>query len=417
MHRSSSAGVAGPDTPSAAVATALATAPPTVRSTAPAPAPTPTPTPVPAIDWAKAIASQLIVWHHLVIYGPMSRAVQPLAPDLFGWLADPARLAVQVFLVIGGYLAARSLMPTPTQVAPVGWRQWPRLVGQRYLRLARPALVAMAFAVVAAWLARVWMDDADTPGAPTLAQLLANALFVHDIVGQGALSAGLWYVAIDLQLYALLAALALLLHATRLRGAALGVLAVGAVAGLAGASLLWLNRLPQLDMWAVYFFGSYGIGVLAHWVGTLRSRAWQLLAVLPVGLAVGLALDLDWRARIALAAVVALGLAFNAGARTLPRLWGQAVVTRLSRTSYSVFLAHYPVSLLVASLVSVWAGDSLEFNLLGLVAAWALSLAAGQALHRWVECWPWRRAATPASRRAAAAAVAAPAASMHGVMP
>jgi peptidoglycan/LPS O-acetylase OafA/YrhL len=365
-------------------------------------------TAVPAIDWAKAIASQLIVWHHLVIYGPMSRAVRPLAPDLFGWLADPARLAVQVFLVIGGFLAARSLMPTPVQLAPLGWRQWPRWVGQRYLRLARPALVAMAFAMVAAWLARVWMDDADTPGAPTLAQLLANALLVHDVVGQPALSAGLWYVAIDLQLYALLAALALLLHATRLRGAALGVLAVGAVAGLAAASLLWLNRQSPLDMWAVYFFGSYGLGVLAHWVGTLRERAWRLLAVLPLGLVVGLALDVEWRTRIALAAAVALGLAFNVGARTLPRLWGQGIVRRLSRNSYSVFLAHYPVSLLVASLVSVWAEDSLEFNLLGLVAAWALSLAAGQALHRWVECWPWRRAAGRAS---------VPAASMRGAMP
>jgi peptidoglycan/LPS O-acetylase OafA/YrhL len=376
----------------------------------------PAPVPVPAIDWFKAIASQLIVWHHLVIYGPMSRAVWPAAPDLFGWLADPARLAVQVFLVTGGYLAARSLMPTPGQVAALGWRQWPRLVGQRYLRLARPALVAMALAVAAAWLARVWMDDADTPGAPTLLHLLANALFLHDLVGVPALSAGLWYVAIDLQLYALLAALALLLRACRLRGVALGAVAVAAVAGLAGASLLWLNRLPQVDEWAVYFFGSYGLGVLAHWVARLRDRSWRLLALLPVGLVVALALDLEWRSRLALAALVALALACNAGAGTLPRLWGQGVVARLSRSAYGVFLVHYPVSLLVASLVTVWAEDSLAFNALGLVAAWGLSLAAGQALHRWVECWPWGRAAAAVKGRTRSDRPA-PAASMRRVMP
>ncbi|MBK6632741.1 MAG: hypothetical protein IPG33_17865 [Betaproteobacteria bacterium] len=60
------------------------------------------------IDAIKAIASQLIVWHHLVAYGPMAETVYPHVEDLTDWLYSHARQAVQAFLVVGGYLAARS---------------------------------------------------------------------------------------------------------------------------------------------------------------------------------------------------------------------------------------------------------------------------------------------------------------------
>ena len=33
----------------------------------------------------------------------MSDIAQPLAPDLMAWLYDYARMAVQIFLVLGGY--------------------------------------------------------------------------------------------------------------------------------------------------------------------------------------------------------------------------------------------------------------------------------------------------------------------------
>ena len=62
---------------------------------------------MPLIDALKAIASQLIVLHHLAAYGPLTEAVQQVAQKPIDWLYDYARIAVQVFLVIGGFLAAR----------------------------------------------------------------------------------------------------------------------------------------------------------------------------------------------------------------------------------------------------------------------------------------------------------------------
>lgn len=59
---------------------------------------------LPLVDALKAIASQLIVLHHLAFYGPMSDVAFPLAPSAISWLSEYGRMAVQVFLVIGGFL-------------------------------------------------------------------------------------------------------------------------------------------------------------------------------------------------------------------------------------------------------------------------------------------------------------------------
>ncbi|MFT4195303.1 MAG: hypothetical protein QM614_11720, partial [Ottowia sp.] len=88
----------------------------------------------PWVTWGKAIASQVIVWHHLLIYGPLAPAMEDAWPAATDFLQEHGRLAVQVFLVAGGFLAARSLWPAPD--APrVTARGWAARVWARYLRL------------------------------------------------------------------------------------------------------------------------------------------------------------------------------------------------------------------------------------------------------------------------------------------
>jgi peptidoglycan/LPS O-acetylase OafA/YrhL len=334
--------------------------------------------PVPLIDWGKAIASQLIVWHHLVIYGPMARIAEPWAPDLFAWLSGSARLVVQVFLVTGGFLAARALMPSPGKAGAVRWSGLVELGARRYWRLAKPVLAALALAVLSAALARALMDHPDTPAAPTWPQLLANALLLQDVVGQPALSAGLWYAAIDLQLFVLLAVLSAAIGGSGLQGRAREWLTVlGLLAGMALA-LLWLNRISSLDRWGPYFFGSYGLGVLAFWV---RQKARRTVPLLLMAALVGLAVWVEWRTRLVLAGVIAVWLASGLGVGLDAVGWLNRPVKWLSRVSYEVFLVHYPVSLLVSAVVYSQWPDSLGINTAGLLLAWAGSLATGAALH------------------------------------
>ena len=148
---------------------------------------------------SKGLACALIVGHHLARYGPLPAGASTLAPGLFEWLAQDGRLAVQVFLVIAGFLAAGSL-------APDGVLRIDRpllRVFQRYGRLAMPYLAALCVSVLAAALVRPWLIDEAVPPPPGMAQLLAHGLLLQDLLGYEALSTGVWYVAIDFQLFVL----------------------------------------------------------------------------------------------------------------------------------------------------------------------------------------------------------------------
>ncbi len=137
-----------------------------------------------AVDLVKALAAQLIVWHHFVSYGPLVKTLRPYAPALVDWLYIDARMAVQAFLVVGGFLAARSLAPQLDAPGPA-WdgRRVATLAGRRYRRLIPPFFVALALAIVCAALARAVLADPDTPAAPTFRQVLFHLLLIHDITG------------------------------------------------------------------------------------------------------------------------------------------------------------------------------------------------------------------------------------------
>ncbi len=344
----------------------------------------------PWLDWGKALASQLIVWHHLVHYGPLAPRLAPVAPDLLAWLNGRALYAVQVFLVIGGYLAGRSLWPQPgrPRVSPTDWA--PR-VAQRWRRLMPLYAAALVLAVLCAAVARALMQDPDTPGAPTWVQLAAHALMLQDLLDQPALSAGVGYVAIDLQLYALLAGLAALLAWVQARAAPAaspseprwGGLGALALVALALASIGVFNLRPQLEASALYFFCSYALGVLAAWGRSATTDAARERWGLVIVLLATTGLLLAWRDRLALAALCAGWLLWQPELG-VPRTGLGAVAGRLAAQlaalSYALFLVHYPVSLLLTALAVRWLPAGAGYAAVTLVLIWGVSVAAAWAL-------------------------------------
>lgn len=354
----------------------------------------------------------LIVLHHLAFYGPMSDVLHRHVPWLTAWFYDYGRMAVQVFLVVAGFLAAASLAPDGT----ARFTQPGRLILRRYLRLVPPYLVAVAASVLIAALVRPWFDHSSVPAAPTLMQIVAHALLLQDLMGYDALSAGVWYVAIDLQLFAL--AVLILASARglqRSQPASGAWLAVIVVALLGTASLLVFNRHRELDATALYFFGSYALGMLAFWVSNIPAgeksqvesgqpfvrfaSKWRLAGATLIALLGCVALLIEFRSRIAVASLVALGLialataAITSAARqslSLRREFLRAVLrlsglVRIGQMAYSIFLIHFSVCLLVNAVVTYfWPADFLP-NALGLVTALGLSLLAGAVLYRSVE--------------------------------
>ncbi|KQQ44465.1 GTP cyclohydrolase [Duganella sp. Leaf126] len=333
------------------------------------------------INLLKAGAAQLIVLHHLAFYGPMADYVRPVFPDLIGWLGDSARIAVQVFLVIGGFLAAKSLSPAglPSHPHPLN------AIWYRYAKLAPPFIAATLVAAIASSLASRWMVHDSISAPATLAQLAAHAVLLHGVLDYPSLSAGAWYVAIDFQLYALL--VLLLWGAGLLVGkhAARWLMPLLVATGIT-VSLLHFNLDAGWDNWAPYFFGSYGLGLMAWWGSDpARKPGATTLIMLGALLPALAALVLEFRSRIALALVVASVLFVCGRIRTAAQGNAWTVINQLGKISYSVFLIHFPVCLLVNAAFTRFVAPEPALQLLGMLTAWSASLLAGAMFHRWVE--------------------------------
>ena len=344
------------------------------------------------VDALKALAAQLIVLHHLSAYGPIADAVQSQLPSLIEWLYRHGRLAVQVFLVVGGFLSARALSKRGQLLEGVV----PELLWRRYLRLALPFMAAVGLSLACGQLVRPWLP-ALVPDEVTLPLLLSHALLLHGVLGMDALTAGAWYVAVDFQLFAMLLLLLWLARSFRAPQGRRVFIGPLLVLVLAAASLWLFNRDPGLDDWGLYFFGAYGLGALVHWVMLSRHPRAYLLLLSAVGLA---ALALEWRERVAVALVTAwLLAALQARHQRAP--WRLApVLGELGTHSYSLFLVHYPVCLLVNALFVQQGLAGANAGLAMMALAWGLANLAALPFHRWIEApagrlrlGPWPTAA------------------------
>ena len=325
---------------------------------------------MPLIDALKAVAAMLVLLNHFSSYGPLAATVREAFPGVFGWLFDYGRMAVQIFLVIAGFLAARALSAQGQALE----RSPLPLIWKRYLRLSIPYLAAIGLAIVAAAIAGLWMDDEAIPSQASFKQWLAHALLVQGILGIDSLSAGVWYIAIDFQLFALMA---ILLWAGRVR-----LLAPALVIAVSLASLFWFNRDTSWDNWAIYFFGSYGLGAAAWWASDRKQMSSWLGVIATITIA---ALVVDFRLRIVLALAVALTLGFGRRTGLLERWPNFKPLVFLGQISYSVFLVHFPVLLIANGLYVRLGFSSVNSAIFGLILALTASIAAATLFYRWIE--------------------------------
>ena len=337
------------------------------------------------IDFLKVFAALLIILHHLSSYGQMAEDARQFLPGVMTWLFEYGRYAVQIFLVMGGYLAAQSLTRTRDIRNP---RTALKLIFNRYLRLFAPYVVALLITILCAWVARFWVQDEFVGESETLGQFLAHLFFLQGILGLDSISAGAWYVAIDWQLYAVLAIMLGMFPGFR------SLIWVSTI--LIVASLLYFNRLSDYENYFIYFIGSYGLGVLAQLAKNDADPAVNRLArilIIIIGLVILVtSFDHLWIRNI-LAYFVAIALIVWGGRAykdekhakmhnlVFSILWG-------SRRSYCAFLLHFSFILLANTLYIAWGMDqrhdgamALAMMFLALVASWV----AANYLYRFVE--------------------------------
>ena len=337
------------------------------------------------IDGLKALAAQTIVIHHLVSYGPMAEAAGVAAPGLVSWFGYYGRWAVQVFLVLAGYLTAQALCARESGLS----HPW-SLIAKRYVRLVWPFGVAVTLAVIAAEMARFWTEDPMLPETAGLMQYLSHWLLVHGVLGHESLSTGVWYVAIDFQLFAL--TVLLLWSSQALRWAGWAPLLIGA---LTMASLVWIRTWSDWDNWAPYFYNAYGVGLLMGWLTRRQQQVlpWvrvALLAVLGV-LVWQLVVTMNGRLAVILAVAALLWVASFPVVRVMPTMLGGlkpllgTATHYLGATSFALFLVHFPVSMLVNAAQDRFDWTSPQDGVMAMAFAWFCSMVLADVFYRFVE--------------------------------
>ena len=337
------------------------------------------------IDFLKVFAALLIILHHLSSYGQIAEDARTVLPIIMTWLFEYGRYAVQIFLVMAGYLAAQSLSRfAGVKLSADGLL---KVILNRYLRLFSPYAAALMFTIACAYIARLWVNDEYVGQAETLSQFIAHLFFIQGILGLDSISAGAWYIAIDWQLYSILAILLITFPRYQSVIWVLSVLAV--------SSLLFFNRSGAYEAYFIYFIGAYGLGVLAYLAKCFDNQSVNRLAKLAlfvIGASIAISSVHQIWLRNFLAWFVAIALLFWGNT---PYPVGGVASNRLtkaiawgSQRSYSAFLIHFAFILLANTLyiaTNLHAHESGALAIALMLGVVACSTIAANYLYRWVE--------------------------------
>lgn len=312
-----------------------------------------------------------------------------MLPGLMTWLFEYGRYAVQIFLVMAGYLATQSL--TRFANAKFSGQNLLRVIINRYLRLFAPYIAALIFTIFCAWLARFWVIDEFVGETETLAQFVAHLFFLQGILGLDSISAGAWYVAIDWQLYSVLAIVLISFSSYQVL---IWLISIAAV-----SSLLYFNRSAQYEAYFIYFIGSYGLGVLAYLAKNFADKKIQVFAkfaLIAIGVIIAISTFHQVWLRNFLAWFIAL-LLLVWGNQSYPRVdsatavWKRKTLRAIawaSPRSYCAFLIHFAFILLANTLYIASGVHSHESGLIAIglmLGVVACSTIAANYLYRWVE--------------------------------
>ena len=327
------------------------------------------------VDFLKTIAVQIIIFHHLCNYGIISLKVHELFPHLIDFVGLHGRYAVQIFLVIGGYLTAKSLPQTLDKFG-----LWKTVIN-RYLRLAPTYIVAIVITILCAMIARAIHYEDYIGESETIAQLLAHFFFLQNILQFESISVGVWYVAIDWQLYIFTACLLFFMRSFK---KVLFILPI-----VIAFSLLYFSQYPLFEDYFIYFIGAYGLGIIAflaedtsHHETRQPARILLLLFILLILSDTFFELRIKNVIEIFLAVLLTL---YGKRAYNSKNLKWSKICIWFSQRSYSAFLIHFSLLILGNSIYYLFQWKSSITALLMMLLIWLFSWIGAHILYNLVE--------------------------------
>jgi peptidoglycan/LPS O-acetylase OafA/YrhL len=300
------------------------------------------------LDGIRGLAALYVVINHVFLRAFPGYPVDH-APFWAGWFIY-GRFAVVVFIVLSGF----SLALSP---ARRGWRLdgISRFAQRRAWRILPAYWAALAFSLAVAWL----IVPQPGHGLPDAKSVLVNGLLVQNIVGAHSPNAAFWSMAVEAQLYLVFPLMLLIVRRfsaiVMLAAATLVVAGVGIVGPHVARLDTFVIQSPP-DLAALFAVGVLAAGI----VGASRARRswpWHWLAL---AAAVPVLATIAWQGSVwtldhlfwvdlALGPAVACLLAGLAAGRpaSLLRLLDTRPVRSLGASSYSLYLTHAPIVVVV----------------------------------------------------------------------
>jgi peptidoglycan/LPS O-acetylase OafA/YrhL len=315
-------------------------------------------TPVPAVagrrvaglDGLRGLAALYVVMDHTYLRSfPGYPAIT--APWWAGWLIY-GRFAVDVFMVVSGF----SLAVSP---ARSGWRLrggLTRFARRRAWRILPAYWAALTFSLLVAWLVRPQPGG----GVPDGRSVVVYGLLVQDMFDASSPNRAFWTIAIEAQLY--VGFPLLLLLSRRFGPAAMVAAVVGVIVGVGVVAPHAPVMEPLMRRFTPEFAVLFATGVLVARVASAGERVralpwhlWGLAAAVPVlaiiawkGSVWTIGGHLFW-VELALAPALGCLLAGLATGRPagLVRVLDSRALRRLGSFSYSLYLTHAPIVVVV----------------------------------------------------------------------
>ena len=300
------------------------------------------------LDGIRGLAALYVVMHHIFERAFPGYPVDN-APGWAGWFIY-GRFAVVVFIVQSGF----SLSVSP---ARHGWRLdgISRFAYRRARRILPAYWAAVAFSLAVAWLIITPPGQA----IPSTKTVLVNGFLVQNFSGAPSPNRSLWSMAVEAQLYILFPLLLLLVRRFRatvmLAAVTIAVVAVGIVGPhVSGLDTFVIRSAP--DLAALFALGILAAGIVTASRGR-RSWPWGLLALAAVAPVIATiwwkgsvwTIDHQYWVDLTLGPAIACLLAalVTGHAAPLMRLLDSRPLRKLGLSSYSLYLLHAPIVVVV----------------------------------------------------------------------
>jgi peptidoglycan/LPS O-acetylase OafA/YrhL len=301
------------------------------------------------LDGIRGFAALFVVMHHCYL---MAFPGYPgnTGPAWLAWLLY-GHISVVVFIVLSGF----SLGVSP---ARSGWRlgSLTRFGHRRAWRILPPYWAALVFSLIIAWA----VVPQPGSGAPTAKTVAVYGLLLQDVFGAPNPNGAFWSIAVEAQLYLVFPLLLLVLRragALVMLGAVTVVVAtIGLLAPGVPAVHLLMRLTPQFAVLFALGLAAAGIVAARDRIRRLPLQWLAALAAAPVLVVLIVNDSVWWEARhfwvdLAIGPAVALLLAAVATRRPVPlvRLLDTRPVRSLGSFSYSLYLIHAPIVVMISS--------------------------------------------------------------------